>query len=238
MNTVVATVSALFICLAVGAAAGRRSSRRAARRRVTQTGSVAPRGDAAPRWHVLVDTFERRRAARRAVDAGEVAALLDRTARHCASGESLGRALAASIAGSPIALAFAPVSAAMAGGESVEQAMSRQPVDDRHIGLAVHAIWLCATQGGNLSESLDRAAATLRERRAVAQERQAQSAQARLSARVLTILPVAFGGWTILTTASVRHFVATPPGIACVGLGLVLNLAGWAAMQRVVRGAT
>ena len=87
-----------------------------------------------------------------------------------------------------------------------------------------------------MSESLDRAAATLRDREAVGNERVAQSAQARLSARVLTILPIAFGGWTLLTTPTVQHFFLTPIGVACLLLGLGLNAGGWLLMRRVSRG--
>jgi tight adherence protein B len=101
----------------------------------------------------------------------------------------------------------------------------------------MHAVRLCASQGGNISESLDRAATTLRERHAVAQERHAQSAQSRLSARILTVLPIGFGGWTALTTRSVQRFLLTPAGALCLMIGLALNVLGWSLMTRVVRGA-
>ncbi|MCU1398446.1 MAG: hypothetical protein JWN62_1555 [Acidimicrobiales bacterium] len=170
------------------------------------------------------------------VDAAHVAALLDRTARHCASGEALGPSFAAAIAASPLAASLVPAATALAAGQTVEQALDRQPATHPHLTLATHAVRLCATQGGNISQSLDRAATTLRERHAIAMERRAQSSQARLSARVLTVLPLAFGGWTVATTRSVQRFVFTPAGTACVIAGIALNVAGWLLMQRVVRG--
>lgn len=197
-----------------------------------------------PRAHrsglrVLVDVVERRRSARSTRPTpGAIAAVLDQIARHCSSGESLGEAFLASVAASPLVGSFAPATAALRTGEAVGDALDRLVIDHADFALAVHALRLCASQGGNVSESLDRAAATLRERDAVARERLAQSSQAQLSARVLTVLPIAFGGWTLLTTTSVQQFFLTPIGLACLLLGLGLNAAGWLLMRRVTRGLT
>ncbi len=169
--------------------------------------------------------------------AGQVAELLDQTARRCSSGESLPHAFAVALETSPLDAVFASASAAMRGGATIERALEQQSTVDADLALAVHALRLCAVHGGNVSESLDRAAATLRERDAIAQERVAQSAQARLSARVLTLLPIGFGGWTLLTTSSVQQFFLTPIGISCLSLGLLLNLTGWKLMSRVSRGS-
>ena len=122
-------------------------------------------------------------------------------------------------------------------GATFAEALQHQPADSSAVALVVHVLGLCARVGGHVSEPLDRAAATLRERHAAAQERVAQSAQARLSVRVLTLVPVAFASWTLLTSADVQRFVFTPVGLACVAVGLVLNLAGWRLMQRMIGGA-
>ena len=82
------------------------------------------------------------------------------------------------------------------------------------------------------------AAALLRERDTIRAEASAHSAQARLSARVLTAVPLVFASWSTVTSDSFRHSLATPVGSACVALGAVLNLAGWRWMRRVVGGAT
>ena len=76
----------------------------------------------------------------------------------------------------------------------------------------------------------------MRAREAVLAEQRAHSAQARLSARVLTMLPIGFGGWTVLTTPTVQHFFLTPVGLICLLLGLGLNAGGWLLMRRVSRG--
>ena len=182
--------------------------------------------------------FARRHLARALhPSAGQVAELLDQTARRCSSGESLPNALATALETSPLEAVFASAIAAMRGGATVERALEQQSTIEADLALAVHVLRLCAIQGGNVSESLDRAAATLREREAIVQERVAQSAQARLSARVLTLLPIGFGGWTMLTTSSVQQFFLTPIGVTCLSLGLLLNLTGWKLMSRVSRGS-
>jgi tight adherence protein B len=185
----------------------------------------------------VIDGIARRRPARgNRPDPGAVAAVLDQTARQCASGVSLGEAFVTATNGSVLEHVFAAAIAALTTGESIGAALELVPVDQPDVALATHVLRLCALQGGTVSESLDRAAATLREREAVARERVAQSAQARLSARVLTVLPIAFGGWTILTTPTVQRFFLTPIGVACLLLGLGLNASGWLLMRRVSRG--
>lgn len=163
-----------------------------------------------------------------------LAALLDDIARRCASGESLRNGFVNALSRSELQPSFAHATHALHGGATIAEALASQPAVPPDQALAVHVLRLCAAQGGNVSVSLDRAAATLRERDTLAHERIAQSAQARLSARVLTLLPVGFSVWTLATTPSVRHFVVTPPGLACVALGLALNLTGWRLMNRVI----
>lgn len=171
-------------------------------------------------------------------DANELAAVLDTTSRRCASGESLGFALAAALTattGASTMSSFAEAASVLGGGGTVREALTAVRSTDPDVTLAVHVLALCAGQGGNVSESLDRAAATLRERHGVRLERSAHSAQARLSARVLTVVPIAFATWTLATTSTVREFTTTPAGLACVALGVTTNAAGWRLMTRVIR---
>jgi tight adherence protein B len=83
--------------------------------------------------------------------------------------------------------------------------------------------------------ALERAAAVLRERRAWRAERVAQSAQARLSARILTILPLAVGLWAVLTSARVRAaYVSSPVPLVAAVAGVALDLCGLWWMRRIV----
>lgn len=98
------------------------------------------------------------------------------------------------------------------------------------------AMW-AATTGSAGALALERAATTLRQRNAIRHERRAQSAQARLSVKVLTWLPVAFLGWQMLTNPLARWFLlGTPLGWVLLAGGLGLNWIGRRWMHRVVMG--
>ena len=75
-------------------------------------------------------------------------------------------------------------------------------------------------------------------RRAVAAEVRSQSAQARLSALVIGLLPLAFLTWAALTDRrTVLFLVGAPAGWACLALGGGLEVIGALWMRRILRGA-
>jgi tight adherence protein B len=107
------------------------------------------------------------------------------------------------------------------------------------VGLGLAVLEQAARHGGRISVSLHRAAAAVRDRRVVVAERRVHSAQARLSALVLTLLPLAFALWAVVTDGRVRSFlIAHPLGWACLIAGLSLNALGWWWMHRLTRGET
>jgi tight adherence protein B len=110
--------------------------------------------------------------------------------------------------------------------------------DSAHLHLALVVLRACAVNGGPPAEPLDRAAATLRGRAADAAERQTQSAQARLSAIVMTVLPVAMLGLLLLTSSATRNAALGSVGLGAMILGAGLNLGGWRWMRRIIAGAT
>lgn len=107
-----------------------------------------------------------------------------------------------------------------------------------HLGVALTVIRACAAHGGPAAEPLSRTASTLRGRAADIAERHTQSAQARLSAMVMTILPVGMLGLLLLTSGSVREFVISPAGAGAVASGVVLNALGWRWMARLIDGGS
>jgi len=184
----------------------------------------------------------------------EAIAALDRIAREMRSGSSLPAALADALGAHPTVLA--DVRCALGGGEATSTALHEavaarcfaaadagsgsgagsgagSPVDT----LALQALRACHRAGGSGVEAIERASSVLRERRAWQAERWAQGAQARLSARLLTLLPVAFALWGAVTSDRVRQaYSGSPvPGV-CTTIGIVLNLIGWRWMNRLVRG--
>jgi tight adherence protein B len=148
--------------------------------------------------------------------AGEWAALLDRMAAEVRMGASLTTAL----------------DTALAHGTLPAPGASAEPHDDETF--VAHAIDTARALGGPAAATLDAAAAQLRERMALRAEAQVHSAQARLSARVLTAVPVVFCLWNVATSPAVRAAWLGPIGMVCAAVGAVLNLSGWWWMRRIV----
>ena len=95
------------------------------------------------------------------------------------------------------------------------------------VGAAAHL-------GGSVSTPLERFAVAMRQRVSDELERSAQSAQAKMSARVLTMVPLAVLVLLLLADADVRLVVAEPAGATVVGFGLTLNALGGWWMRRIV----
>ena len=74
----------------------------------------------------------------------------------------------------------------------------------------------------------------LRLRAADGQERVAHSAQARMSAHVLTLVPLGFLALMLTVDADVRHATTTPTGATIIIVGLALNGVGWLWMRSVI----
>jgi len=198
--------------------------------RTTSTSSLA---DRVGHW------WQQRRRVGHRSHATSLAVLLDDIARRSTSGHSLTAAFVAGAAAHPTVVEIDEIGRAverLRSGSGLDDAFATADSMDADLTLAIHVLRLCAVQGGDVAESLDRAAATLRERQAAHDERLAQSGQARLSAKVLTILPMAFASWTMVTNASVQRFVVSPIGLVCVAIGVGLNLAGWSLMRRAIEG--
>jgi len=165
--------------------------------------------------------------------ADQWAALLDAIAADVRSGSSLTAACARAITrarpngsivrpGCPLPVGPTPTGAAVDADEAV----------------VVQAIAAAQALGGPVAATLHAGAALLRERAAIRAEAHAHSAQARLSARVLTTVPLAFAGWSLLSSKSFRVALLSPIGLASAALGGLCNLLGWWWMRRIVAGAT
>ncbi len=75
----------------------------------------------------------------------------------------------------------------------------------------------------------------LRKPAAARSERRAHGAQARLSARVLTIVPLLFAAWSAVASRRTRDIYLTSfAGGICAVSGLVLNMLGWQWMKRTI----
>jgi tight adherence protein B len=89
---------------------------------------------------------------------------------------------------------------------------------------AAGALAVAATTGGRAAAALDGLAASLRDRREIAAEARALSAQARLSAVVVGCLPVGYlVGCALFDPRQVRVLVHTGFGAVCLVVGLALE---------------
>jgi Flp pilus assembly protein TadB len=105
---------------------------------------------------------------------------------------------------------------------------------ERHLRSTASVLSISSSVGGGAAAPLDRLAAALRQTAADESERGAQSAQALISARVLTCVPVAMLTLLLALDDDVRSVVRSPAGAAVVACGLVLNVLGGWWMRRII----
>jgi tight adherence protein B len=101
------------------------------------------------------------------------------------------------------------------------------------------ALAVCARTGGPAADALDGLSSALRDRLAVIAEAHALSAQARMSAIVIGVAPVAYLAWSTLIDPSTLHtLIGTNAGRACVLFGGALECLGLWWMRRIVRAGS
>ncbi len=172
-----------------------------------------------------------------------MANLLEAVGRELQLGRSLTAALIHTYPAYPVLDEFIrPIAQSCERGVSISEVLKSSEADLASVPMpssvifGVRALW-AASAGSTGYLALERAASTLRQRCAIHHERQAQSAQARLSIKILTWLPVIFLGWQIITNPLARWFLfASPLGWALLVGGLGLNWYGRRWMNRVVLG--
>ena len=97
------------------------------------------------------------------------------------------------------------------------------------------ALALCAQVGGQSADALDGLASSLRERLGVLAEARALSSQARMSALVIGLAPVAYLVCSMAFDDRTAHLLfATRLGQLCLAVGLALEVLGGWWMRRIV----
>ena len=216
---------------ALGGPAGARRRRRPRRRVVGTESSVAP---------VLAALAARVRRARADVGLPEA---VDAIAAAVASGRSVADGLALAAASAPPGLSselegvVLGIQRGLPATVAVERWATTSGVDGaRLVGAAVG---LAGDAGGDVERALAGVASTLRERRALGREIRALSAQARISATTIAVAPLGFGAVAVAADGDTAAFLlGTPGGIACLAVGLVLDLAGFRWMRRLAARVT
>lgn len=116
--------------------------------------------------------------------------------------------------------------------ERIESALATTDDPDRRLLLSVLAT--VANGGGAAAETLDRCALRLRTRAEERREQRLASAPARLSAAVLTTVPIGVLALLAATSSGVRDHLLSGIGVVGLVVGLALNIAGWRWMRRSI----
>lgn len=170
----------------------------------------------------------------------ELPALLEAIARSLRSGAALPTALAeaattGSVAADDLASVLAEAERGLGLGEALDRWATRRPTPT--IRLVVGALSVASSSGGRPARGVDGVAATLRERAEVDREGRALATQARASAVVVSLAPLAFGVFGAVGDERTAAFLlGSPAGLGCLAAGLVLDAVGAAWMHRIARG--
>ena len=123
-------------------------------------------------------------------------------------------------------------------GATMEEALLQmgERVGSTDLDMMITAFLVQRSTGGNLSEILDRAAETLRERERVRADLQTLTASARLTGIILSIYPVAIGLLLLLIMPSMWGVMFSETiGRIFLGVALGLQGLGFLVMRRVMR---
>lgn len=203
-----------------------------------------PEGDTPPADGTTDGTPGRARlrltAARRerTVDPIELAAWCDALARAVRGGAAVRSAFTQVEPPRSVATHHRQVALALERGAPLASALDLPPPIPTHLDLVLVVLRSLALHGGPSSEPLDRAAAALRQRAAIIGERRSQSAQAQLSAIVMTLLPGVLLAVLVATSTGVRGAAMSAAGATVIGVGAVANVVGWWWMRRLIRGGS
>jgi tight adherence protein B len=144
------------------------------------------------------------------------------------AGASLTQALrhAATEADTPVREGLDGLVADLEVGVPIEEALDtwRTTAPGPDVDLVVGALELHRRSGGDLPAVLDQVTTSMRERVSIAREVRSLTAQARLSAWILGLLPVGFFAFLWVTARNdVQGALGTSVGVACIAVGLILE---------------
>lgn len=156
------------------------------------------------------------------------------------AGRSLRQAfeLAAAEVDAPIGPTFHRVSDRVGLGDPMDEAVEAwaAEISGADARLAAGVLRLHRRTGGALAGTLDELASTLRARRSTARELRSLTAQARLSANILGLLPIGFFAFlSLIARDDVRTALTTPAGATAIGLGLALQATAYVWIRRLLR---
>lgn len=155
------------------------------------------------------------------------------------SGLSLVQALeyAASETPAPLGPEFWRLVHDVSAGRSLMEALERfrATVPLRELKTISTALEIQYRVGGNIREMLEQATSSVRQTIELRMSLSSQTAQSRLSAKVVGLMPmVLLGVISLLSDDYVSSFFSTPTGIAIFSIGATLDLVGYALIRKIM----
>jgi tight adherence protein B len=189
---------------------------------------------------VPLGVVRRRRAKRLAMLEEQMLDLVSSLASGVRAGRSLEQALslAATELEAPLAPTVEAIVDLVALGEPLDDALERwgRDLGTPDARLVVGVLRLQRRSGGGLSRPLEDLAETLRARRAGARELRSLTAQARLSAGILGLLPVGFFLFlSVVSRRDIEDAIRTPAGLGAIGVGVALQGAAFVWIRSLLR---
>jgi tight adherence protein B len=141
-------------------------------------------------------------------------------------------------AAEPAAKEFSRALAETRIGTDVPDALDHmaERMDSTSLRWAVMAIRIQREVGGNLAELLTTVSATLRERERLRRQVKVLSAEGRLSAWILGLLPPVFSAYLLLTQPSyLKPLVTEPLGVLLLVMGVILLAVGTLWMRKAIK---
>ena len=156
------------------------------------------------------------------------------------AGRSLRQAfeLAAAEVDPPIGPSFDRIGDRVELGDPMDEAVGAwaAEISGPDARLAGGVLRLHRRTGGALAATLEELASTLRARRSAARELHSLTAQARLSANILGLLPLGFFAFlSVVARDDMVAAITTPAGAFAILLGLVLQSAAYVWIRRLLR---
>lgn len=182
----------------------------------------------------------KRNAGRRTAIDGQLLDAVTAIASALRSGRSLGQALttAADEADDPLSTILADTAHAASLGVPMDEALDRfaDAVGGSDARLVSGVLKVHRRTGGALAASLDDVARTLADRREAARELRSLTAQARLSAAILGLLPLGFFLFlSVVARRDIESAYRTTAGASAIGIGLALQGAAFLWIRRLLR---
>lgn len=200
---------------------------------------AAPRPLTPPTLRTSNELGDRFRRWRRGADRTALPLVLELLARELRAGATVPIALRTIADAEPAAASLRPIVERVDRGALVGDELDRWAAElgSADAELARSVLRLGLRTGAALADSLDRVAATIRDRIELDDELRALTAQSRASASILAVAPAGFLMVIGLADPSmVAPLVTTPIGWLCLTAGIGLDVCGFWWMRRLVAG--